>query len=114
MDFDTALHLYEHMIPKPLEIICYHCQQFAEKILKASLILYEHDIPKTHDLGMLMETLKEHISVPKDVMEACDNLTTYGVIVRYPLEIHIEAHHAEEAIRDARRIRQWIESTGKF
>ena len=27
MDFLTAKHLYEHMYPKPLEIICYHCQQ---------------------------------------------------------------------------------------
>lgn len=25
MDFLTAKHLYEHMYPKPLEIICYHC-----------------------------------------------------------------------------------------
>lgn len=27
MDFLTARHLYGHMNPKPLEIICYHCQQ---------------------------------------------------------------------------------------
>lgn len=25
MDFLTAKHLYDHMYPKPLEIICYHC-----------------------------------------------------------------------------------------
>ncbi|EEG47745.1 hypothetical protein RUMHYD_03392 [Blautia hydrogenotrophica DSM 10507] len=28
----------EHMYPKPLEIICYHCQQSIEKLLKGLLI----------------------------------------------------------------------------
>ena len=38
MDFLAAKHLYEHMHPKPLEIICYHCQQAIEKLLKGVLI----------------------------------------------------------------------------
>lgn len=37
MDFLTAKHLYEYMYPKPLEIICYHCQQSIEKLLKGVL-----------------------------------------------------------------------------
>lgn len=40
MDFLTAKHLYDNMYPKPLEIICYHCQQSVEKLLKAVLISY--------------------------------------------------------------------------
>ena len=34
MDFATAKHVNDTMYPKPLEIICYHCQQSVEKILK--------------------------------------------------------------------------------
>ena len=26
-DYDTALYLFENKRPKPIEIICYHCQQ---------------------------------------------------------------------------------------
>ena len=33
MDFNAAKHLWNIMHPKPLEIICYHCQQAVEKIL---------------------------------------------------------------------------------
>jgi len=29
-DLDSAQFLFDHKHPKPLEIICYHCQQSAE------------------------------------------------------------------------------------
>ncbi|MCL2222645.1 MAG: hypothetical protein FWC20_10325 [Oscillospiraceae bacterium] len=32
MDFDAALTLNKHSRPRPLEIICYHAQQCAEKM----------------------------------------------------------------------------------
>ena len=34
-DLGVAKHLDEQYYPKPLEIICYHCQQAAEKAIKA-------------------------------------------------------------------------------
>lgn len=42
-----------HMIPPPLEIICYHCQQSAEKYLKGYIALKGGKIIKTHDLTLL-------------------------------------------------------------
>ena len=30
-DYESALHLFDNMVPAPLEIICFHCQQSAEK-----------------------------------------------------------------------------------
>lgn len=33
MDLGVAKHLDETYRPKPLEIICYHCQQAAEKAI---------------------------------------------------------------------------------
>ena len=37
-DLAVAKHLLETFHPKPLEIICYHCQQAAEKAIKAVYI----------------------------------------------------------------------------
>ena len=34
MDLGVAKYLMENYYPKPLEIICYHCQQAAEKAIK--------------------------------------------------------------------------------
>lgn len=38
MDLGVAKHLMENYYPKPLEIICYRCQQAAEKAIKAVVI----------------------------------------------------------------------------
>ena len=44
MDLKVAMHLINTFHPIPVEIICYHCQQCAEKATKAiimSLVLQE-------------------------------------------------------------------------
>lgn len=38
MDLNSAVYLL-NMRPTPLEIICYHCRQAAEKYLKGYLVL---------------------------------------------------------------------------
>ena len=73
----TAKHLYEHMYPKPLEIICYHCQQAIEKFLKGVLISKGVTIKKTHDLGLLAEMLQEYTEMDEKYLEMCDDLTPY-------------------------------------
>ncbi|WP_200800676.1 HEPN domain-containing protein [Carboxydothermus pertinax] len=40
-----------NMIPKPSNIICYHCQQSAEKYLKGFIALNGGQILKTHDFN---------------------------------------------------------------
>ena len=77
MDFLTAKHLYEHMYPKPLEIICYHCQQAIEKFLKGVLFSKGVTIKKTHDLGLLAEMLQEYTEMDEKYLEMCDDLTPY-------------------------------------
>ena len=107
MDFDTAVHLHQTMVPEPLEIVCYHCQQFVEKTLKAMLIAKGFPVAKTHDLGILAAQLAETIDVPEEVLDACDNLSPYGVKVRYPRELFVEKHHAQEAVREAKVVQNW-------
>lgn len=90
MDFLTAQHLFKTMYPKPLEIICYHCQQSAEKIIKALLLSKGETIPtRIHDLGLLIEFLPDDFQVPLDILDSCDNLTLYGVKARYPQELFL-------------------------
>ena len=38
-DYDSAKYLFDRPNKKALEIICYHCQQSAEKCLKGLLVL---------------------------------------------------------------------------
>lgn len=108
MDFLTAKHLFEHMYPKPLEIICYHCQQSIEKLLKGALISKGVTIKKTHDLGLLAEMLQEYETVDEDYLEMCDDLTPYGVKIRYPQELNIEEYHVAKALKEAETLYEWL------
>lgn len=108
MDFLTAKHLYEHMYPKPLEIICYHCQQSIEKLLKGVLISKGVTIKKTHDLGLLAEMLGEYETVDEKYLEMCDDLTPYGVKIRYPQELYIEEYHVTKALQETENLYEWL------
>lgn len=108
MDFLAAKHLYEHMYPKPLEIICYHCQQAIEKLLKGVLISRGVTIEKTHDLGLLAEMLQEYTEVDEKYLEICDDLTPYGVKIRYPQELFIEEYHVKKALEETQELYDWL------
>jgi HEPN domain-containing protein len=108
MDYKTAIYLFETMYPKPFEIICYHCQQAVEKLLKGTLIGEGQQIQRTHDLGILAEQLKAWKAIPDYVLDICDNLTPYGVKIRYPQELYIEEHHVSKAIEDMKKVFDWM------
>lgn len=108
MDFRTAKYLYENMYPKPLEIICFHCQQSVEKLLKGVLLSRGVTIKKTHDLGLLAEMLQEYMVVDEKYIEICDNLTPYGVKIRYPQELFIEEYHAIKALEETQELLEWL------
>lgn len=63
-------------------LICYHIQQYVEKMLQAKLT--ELDIPykRTHDIGMLMELFPDERLSKGFIVEA-DKLTSYCVNTRY-------------------------------
>ena len=60
-DYYAASILYGTEHRKPLEVVCYHCQQSIEKSLKAYLCAKGVEIPKTHDLTMLCRRCKDLI-----------------------------------------------------
>ena len=107
MDLHSAEYLL-NMHPVPLEIICYHCQQSAEKHLKGYLILNGKNPPKTHDLDELRKLCAEISNMFTDIADHCSDLTAYGVQPRYPMEIKLEEHDIRQALNSARTIRDLI------
>lgn len=108
MDLRAAQHLYETMYPQPYEIICYHCQQAIEKALKGHFILHGIDIQRTHDLGLLAERLQPFLPFPERYLDICDDLTPYGVKVRYPQELTLAPHHVSKAMAEATELFAWL------
>ncbi len=110
-DLAVANHLFTTFHPKPLEIVCYHCQQAAEKAVKAVIISNDlpGGVPKKHDISFLLGQLRNTIQIPEDYYDYADTLTPYGVAARYPNELFLEDHHAATAIENARAIIAWAE-----
>lgn len=70
----------------PTETVCFHCQQFVEKLLKALLTLHSIESPKTHDLRRLIQLAEPLIPGLSDLSDDSDKLTVHGVETRYPGE----------------------------
>lgn len=82
-DLESARRLLAE--PSPiLDTACFHCQQAAEKSLKAFLIWNEHEPPRTHALGMLLDACVEYEPRLVDFRAGCESLTEYAVDSRYP------------------------------
>ncbi len=76
-------------------IICYHIQQYVEKMLKAKLTDLGIVNKRTHDIGLLMESFPDE-RLSKGFISEADRLTGYCVNTRYddydpPIEEMYEA-----------------------
>ena len=96
------------MKPLPLEIICYHCQQSAEKYLKGYIALNGGDILRTHDLTILNKICRKYTETFKELEEDCIELVDYGVHVRYPFHIDLEEYDMKKALESAHNIENFI------
>ena len=110
-DLGVARHLNESYYPKPLEIICYHCQQAAEKAIKALIVSYgaQGGMPKKHNLSFLLMQIKNMVDIPEKYYDYTDALTPYGVAVRYPNELDLDERHVKDALQYASEIVEWVE-----
>ena len=108
MDLATAKHLHETMRPVPLEIVCYHCQQSAEKILKGFLIQSGVKPVKTHDLEFLRSNCEKIDQSFKEIAEACVRLNDYSSHPRYPMEIEVTDSDALLSLQDSEKISEFV------
>ncbi len=83
----------------PTEIICYHCQQSAEKYLKGFLALNSEEIKRTHDLVILNKECRKYDEDFETIEEECLMLTDYGVNIRYPFPMEINESDMKAAIK---------------
>lgn len=70
------------------DICCFHCQQAAEKYLKAYLVARNKNFPKTHDLDLLVKLLVTINPKFQELFEITDKLNDQAVAPRYPGSEH--------------------------
>jgi HEPN domain-containing protein len=92
----------------PTDTVCFHCQQCAEKYLKAVLTLHASQFSRTHDLVVLLNLLRDATEIALDA-EQVQPLNRYSVEARYPGDWEpIEKREAASAVEMARRVREAV------
>lgn len=102
----------EHLCAQPgrfREIIAFHCQQAAEKYLKAFLVLHQIEFPKTHDIAKLLDRAGTVNPSLAESLRDTDALTPFGVEVRYPSDApELLPGEENEVIDLARRVKHAV------
>jgi len=65
----------------------YHCQQVAEKSLKAVLVFWNEPLMRTHDITALVEKCIKHDNSFEKWRDVAEELTPYATFFRYPGDI---------------------------
>jgi HEPN domain-containing protein len=91
----------------PYDTVAFHAQQCAEKYLKALLVARNVDVPKTHDLAVLVSRLAASGQPTAGITPALiDQLNPFAVTVRYPDDLRdVERADAEGALVSAHLVR---------
>ena len=88
--------------------VCFHLQQFVEKVFKAFLVAHGRSFPRTHNLSFLKMLCAE---IDKDFAALpVDELSIYAVEMRYPGEpLRPSQEECEAFLRLAQAIKALIE-----
>jgi HEPN domain-containing protein len=93
------------------EDLCFQIQQAVEKAFKGLLIYYDIEPGFTHNIGILLNKLEEHIEIPENIKVATV-LTKYAVQTRYPGEYDdITKDEYERSLKIAKDCLNWVENT---
>ena len=93
----------------PYDTVCFHCQQEAEKLLKAYLVARGVPPPFTHDLLLLLEEILPQCEDAERLRDDLALLMPYAVGVRYPDELFMPSRKdACEAREAAQEVLEWL------
>ena len=93
------------------ELLCFHAQQAAEKSVKAVLLHYGIEPPRTHNLERLIDLLPICIS-KTTVLSPSARLTVYSTAARYPSDAEaVSEEEYQEALCLAEAVVTWAEGT---
>lgn len=116
-DYDLVQHLFRGAYyPKPLEIICYHCEQATEKAIKALIVDLgkQGGLPQRHDIEFLLSQIKNilqnerGISITDEMRDWAEKMSDFAVNVRYPNEMQIDEHKTEWAVAKMEFFYKWV------
>ena len=95
----------------PYDTVCFHCQQAAEKLLKAFLVARGREYPITHNLFIILEEVLENDPSAESLRETLALLNPYSVEVRYPGDAWMPTpDDAREARQAAQEVLDWMQS----
>lgn len=93
---------------KALGAACFHCQQAAEKSLKAWLIAQGAGFPFVHDLRRLLGLCAPIDAAFETLQEKAERLNPYAIEVRYDAEFWPELEAAHEAMEAAKAVHRFV------
>jgi len=74
--------------PDPiLDTAMYHCQQAAEKAVKAFLAFRDHPLERTHNVRVLITLAESYTPEFSTWRDAAEQLTPYATAFRYPADV---------------------------
>ena len=109
-DFRNAEYVLTMEQNCPFDTVAYHCQQCAEKYLKALLVYWNVDFPRTHDLVILFNLLQN--TDPVDLpLQDVQPLNRYSIEARYPGDWEpVEESEAKAALQMVTNVRVIVRS----
>ena len=93
---------------KGLDAACFHCQQAAEKSLKAWLVAHDEDFPLTHNLTKLVALCAAREPRFNELTDDATVLIPFAVKGRYVADFWPSVDEARTALEQARRIYQFV------
>ncbi len=94
----------------PYDVICFHCQQAAEKYLKGYLIFRGVKFRKLHDLAYLLDLCTCQDETFQELEATHDVMNGYGVEARYPEDYDGDHNKsdARTALTEAERVAAFV------
>lgn len=108
-DLEVAKHIVTMHKPN-VEISCYHCQQCAEKALKAFLISHSVQPKFIHDLAVLCSDCQEIDKSFASLNDYCYVLNQHITSTRYPSPTELNEADMKQSIEFAEKILDFVKS----
>jgi len=107
-DLGTALVIREHL-PEYYDTIAFHCQQAVEKYLKGWMVFNNMEVPRIHDLTVLLQHISTVVEIEEELFRMASLLNAFSVDIRYPeIIIHLSDSNIIEALDIARLFRKLV------
>lgn len=106
-DWASAQILLEHEPPVPTTA-CFHCQQAAEKSLKAFLVWSDVTFEKVHSLTYLTDLCEARDAGFATIRDAADRLSPYAVELRYPGSRQVSLQEGQDALLAVEMICEFV------